>query len=95
MTSSDRPTHRAFSCDSCHGEIQIPYDLPPTTGPCPHCQAELTSPPPPELEPEPGVAVVPEAGEAPGPAPGGGKPPRPKERSILDLFSSGVEGRRC
>lgn len=40
------PNQRAFHCPSCKGRIVIPADLPPTTGPCPHCQATITSPAP-------------------------------------------------
>ncbi len=40
------PNQRAFNCPSCKGRIVIPADLPPTTGPCPHCQATITSPAP-------------------------------------------------
>lgn len=44
------PDQRSFTCPSCDGRIVIPVDLPPTTGPCPHCEATITSP-----EPEPEV----------------------------------------
>ena len=35
---------REFRCNHCNGKILIPRDLPPTTGPCPHCQGVITSP---------------------------------------------------
>lgn len=35
---------REFRCHHCNGKILIPRDLPPTTGPCPHCQGVITSP---------------------------------------------------
>jgi hypothetical protein len=44
---SERPKNsqeHAFNCPSCHGRIVIPFNLPPTAGPCPHCQAAITSP---------------------------------------------------
>ncbi len=62
---------REFRCRHCDGKIMIPRDLPPTTGPCPHCAGVITSPaddvpaaptaafqvPPPPLE-EPSAPVV-------------------------------------
>jgi len=39
---------RDFYCPHCNGRILIPFSLPPTTAPCPHCQAVITSPPPPQ-----------------------------------------------
>ncbi len=36
---------REFRCNYCDGKILIPKELPPTTGPCPHCTAVITSPP--------------------------------------------------
>ena len=50
---------REFRCDHCHGKILIPLDLPPTTGPCPHCSQVITSPAPAAAEAKP--AVVPES----------------------------------
>lgn len=41
-TRSDR---REFSCSLCHSRIVIPWDLPPTTAPCPRCGGMITSPP--------------------------------------------------
>ena len=35
---------RQFRCPHCNGLIVIPWDLPPTKGPCPHCGKEITSP---------------------------------------------------
>ena len=37
---------REFHCNHCNGKIRIPKDLPPTTGPCPHCRGIITSPVP-------------------------------------------------
>lgn len=34
---------REFRCRHCEGKILIPKDLPPTTGPCPHCGEVITS----------------------------------------------------
>ncbi len=34
---------REFRCKHCDGKILIPKDLPPTTGPCPHCGGLITS----------------------------------------------------
>ncbi len=53
MANADHPTSkREFHCVHCNGRILIPWDLPPTTGPCPLCGGVITSPPPP-------VTVVP------------------------------------
>lgn len=49
MSRITAPATRRFHCDSCRGEIEIPFDLPPTTAPCPHCGSDVTSPPPPEV----------------------------------------------
>jgi hypothetical protein len=38
------PVQRSFSCHSCQGTIYIPFSLPPTTAPCPHCGIVLRSP---------------------------------------------------
>lgn len=43
---SQSPQQRAFQCPECKGRIVIPAHLPSTTGPCPHCQATITSPEP-------------------------------------------------
>jgi hypothetical protein len=48
MSDSSLPEDRTFSCEGCGGEIRIPYALPPTSAPCPHCGKEITSPPVPE-----------------------------------------------
>ena len=37
-------SQRDFRCAHCSGRILIPWDLPPTTGPCPHCGGVITSP---------------------------------------------------
>ena len=79
---------RSFQCRSCHGGIQIPYDLPPTSAPCPHCGVIITSPPP-----DPGLVAdgpgPPEAcgvdlrhGEQSCPPEKGGVPPRSEGPSI-------------
>ncbi len=75
MSDSIIPAHlREFRCKHCDGKIQIPLELPPTTGPCPHCAGVITSPEnqppapplpeieiaPPVLEPTPIVATPPE-----------------------------------
>ncbi|MGD7652301.1 MAG: hypothetical protein ACQCXQ_03730 [Verrucomicrobiales bacterium] len=49
MTDSNTPSDkREFRCEHCNGKILIPHDLPPTTGPCPHCSKTITSPGPPQ-----------------------------------------------
>ncbi|MBG7608481.1 MAG: hypothetical protein IZT59_10690 [Verrucomicrobia bacterium] len=45
---SQPPQQRDFFCNHCNGRIVIPFSLPSTTGPCPHCQGTIVSPPPPE-----------------------------------------------
>jgi hypothetical protein len=42
--SSQNSQEFAFHCPKCNGRIVIPFNLPPTTGPCPHCQTTITSP---------------------------------------------------
>ena len=44
MIEPPPPTTREFRCIHCNGTIAIPYDLPPTTAPCPHCNNPITSP---------------------------------------------------
>ena len=64
MSQSNHPESRNFFCDHCGGEIQISYDLPPTTAPCPFCKADLTSPAPPLPERAADVPAVLVANEA-------------------------------
>lgn len=45
------PQQRDFHCQHCNGRIVIPISLPSTTGPCPHCQGTITSPPPEQAPP--------------------------------------------
>lgn len=45
------PQQRDFHCQHCNGRIVIPISLPSTTGPCPHCQGTITSPPPEQTPP--------------------------------------------
>ncbi|MDG2488148.1 MAG: hypothetical protein P8M65_10595 [Roseibacillus sp.] len=52
MARTTAPATRRFHCDSCRGEIEIPFDLSSTTAPCPHCGISVSSPPPPEVFPE-------------------------------------------
>ena len=47
MTQSEHPATRSFQCEHCGGEIRIPYELPPTEAPCPHCEELIESPAPP------------------------------------------------
>jgi hypothetical protein len=76
---------REFRCAHCDGKILIPLDLPPTSGPCPHCGGIITSPaletpveafqiPPPPENPPPVVAAPP---AAPAPVAVEIKPPAP------------------
>ncbi len=55
-------TQKEFRCSHCTGKIVIPIDLPPTTGPCPHCAGIITSPGP-EAEtpgdPDPAPQIAP------------------------------------
>lgn len=54
MTGTYDPSQqREFRCGHCNGRIVIPIDLPPTTGPCPHCGGVITSPAPPSRGPMP------------------------------------------
>ena len=67
-------SQREFRCIHCHGKILVPRSLPPTTGPCPHCQKEITSPgpapdPEPELDPIFGKPVDDDTVGPPPPAP--------------------------
>ena len=47
MPQTTSPATRRFHCTSCRGEIEIPFELPPTTAPCPHCATSISSPAPP------------------------------------------------
>jgi hypothetical protein len=54
MATTDIPSaKREFRCNHCNGKILIPQDLPPTTGPCPHCSGIITSPAPESAAPAP------------------------------------------
>jgi hypothetical protein len=44
QTEPSHPEKRPFYCEHCNGKILVPRDLPPTTGPCPHCGHTITSP---------------------------------------------------
>ncbi|MDP4996500.1 MAG: hypothetical protein NWQ16_09795, partial [Akkermansiaceae bacterium] len=67
------PQQRDFHCQHCNGRIVIPISLPSTTGPCPHCQGTITSPPPEEGPPvqaaPPSAYSAPPQGYAPPQAP--------------------------
>ncbi|MEP4807446.1 MAG: hypothetical protein ABJ118_02580 [Luteolibacter sp.] len=67
------PQQRDFHCQHCNGRIVIPISLPSTTGPCPHCQGTITSPPPEEHPPaqsgQPSAYSALQAGQAPHQAP--------------------------
>ena len=89
MSRITAPATRRFHCDSCRGEIEIPFDLPSTTAPCPHCGISVSSPPPPEVFPEsltrdPTVARI-ASNE------GGGAPSGPPVDSIVTLPEVGAE----
>ncbi len=56
---------REFHCTHCKGKILIPRDLPPTTGPCPHCGEVITSP----ADEVPVLPVLPVAAIEPVPPP--------------------------
>lgn len=58
----------------CNGRIQIPWDLPPTSGPCPLCGGTITSPP----APQPVVAAA-----AQPPAQPPVRPPAGDSRAVL------------
>ncbi len=68
MSENPVPNHqREFRCKHCNGKILIPRDLPPTTGPCPHCSGVITSPAP---ETQPAATFhAPAAPPKPAPAP--------------------------
>ena len=84
MIPADR---REFLCTHCDGKILIPLDLPPTTGPCPHCSGVITSPeplaeiqlaPPPQPVEQP-AAVAPPVNPPAAPRPVEKAPPPPPE----------------
>lgn len=86
---------REFRCAHCDGKILIPKDLPPTTGPCPHCGGEITSPAP-ELPPAPPEPVSPPppvatARPAPTVVP---SPVKPTESQQIELPSRGAVSER-
>ncbi len=75
MAELVNPTNqRDFRCKHCDGKILIPANLPPTTGPCPHCGGVITSP---ALEV---VTVPPAAFQLPTPPAEISAPPHPQER---------------
>ena len=55
MTQSEHPATRSFQCEHCGGEIRIPYELPPTEAPCPHCEELIESPAAPDHGAEEGT----------------------------------------
>lgn len=60
MANIDIPDDkREFRCNHCNGKILIPRNLPPTTGPCPHCSGVITSPAPEDGPPAAFVAPAP------------------------------------
>jgi len=80
MTGTYDPSQqREFRCGHCNGRIVIPIDLPPTTGPCPHCGGVITSPAPPSrglvpftttaVPAAPAIPVQPQAQPQPQPVP--------------------------
>lgn len=88
---SKNSQEHAFNCPSCNGRIVIPFNLPPTTGPCPHCQATITSPDflvntsaievqaDTVVEAAPAPAPAPAPTPAPAPAPAAAPAPAPAE----------------
>jgi hypothetical protein len=60
MANIDIPDDkREFRCNHCNGKILIPRNLPPTTGPCPHCSGVITSPAPEDGPPAAFIAPAP------------------------------------
>ncbi len=77
MANFDVPSDkREFRCSHCGGKILIPWDLPPTTGPCPHCSGTITSPGPEAFVPP--VQAVPVASPVPPPVQSVLPPVRPE-----------------
>ncbi|YCM44199.1 hypothetical protein V2O64_23100 [Verrucomicrobiaceae bacterium 227] len=37
-----------FSCPNCHTQLRVPIEMAGVTGPCPHCEASISSPPAPK-----------------------------------------------
>ena len=94
MSDSVIPTNqREFRCQHCDGKILIPKDLPPTSGPCPHCRGMITSPanevvapPIPAFEmPLPAAPPVEVKPLAKPPAPPAPEPPKSEELPITVL----------
>lgn len=76
MSDATPPGQREFRCEHCNGKILIPVDLPPTSGPCPHCAKTITSP---------------AKDEAPKPVPAAEKPvPAPPANPIASPVESPV-----
>lgn len=66
MSRSRQPNERReFHCEHCGGQVLIPWDLPPTTGPCPHCAKPITSPAPGERMKLPGRRTAPKSNKSP------------------------------
>lgn len=85
MPDSNLPQNlREFHCSHCNGKIRIPRDLPPTTGPCPHCQGIITSPAP---ESSPPASLIP-----PAPAPTYAPPPQQSAPIVAPIPSAPQPG---
>jgi len=73
MGENKDATKRQFRCEHCNGLIIIPVDLPPTKGPCPHCEKTIESPAPhtaaPAAPPPASLAPLPRPGDVAAPAP--------------------------
>lgn len=70
------PHQREFHCIHCKGRILIPRELPPTTGPCPHCGGIITSPAL-EMETPRAFSLSPAPSPALSPVPEPAPPPPP------------------
>ncbi|MFD0893833.1 hypothetical protein KBB96_10450 [Luteolibacter ambystomatis] len=76
MTGTYDPyQQREFRCGHCNGRIVIPIDLPPTTGPCPHCGGVITSPAPPHHPPAASPSGAAPVQQVPVPVPAQPQPP--------------------
>lgn len=92
---STSPPQRDFRCNHCNGKILIPYNLPSTTGPCPHCSGTITSPPPPEANiPPPAQQAAPSHSPI-APSPAATTPVEPAAAAVTPVAAPAAKAPRA
>lgn len=94
MSDDLPPRKRQFRCSECQGLIVIPWNLPPTKAPCPHCGKTIESPAPPApagpVARSPAAAVV---AAVPAPAPAPAAVPVPSAAPAPEVSSAAIPAR--